>query len=88
MTDYYTDPIRFEIIRETEKAIRISVPDGPTSFDAVEFWMPKSVTKDLRKVNKRLHRARFWNKLYWDNFFRAQAEKKRSPRMLSEGGLV
>ena len=39
MTDYYTDLIRFEIIKETE------------------------------------------------NFFTAQAEKKRSPTMLSEGGM-
>ena len=50
MTDYYTDPIRFELLRETEKAIRISIPNGPTSLDTLDFWMPKSITKDLLSI--------------------------------------
>jgi len=87
-TDYYTDPIRFELLRETEKAIRISIPNGPTSLDTLDFWMPKSITKEFRKVNNRLYRARFWEEGYWENFYKAQAEAKRSPKMLSEGGAV
>tara|TARA_R100001163_G_C5024724_1_gene166559 strand:+ start:321 stop:602 length:282 start_codon:yes stop_codon:yes gene_type:complete len=86
--DYYTDPIRFELIRETEKARLISVPNGPTSLDALDFWMPKSITKSFTKINKRLYKARFWEEAYWGSFNRAQEQRKRSPRMLSEGGMV
>lgn len=70
----------FEIVRETEKAIRLAV-------DGVEFWLPKSVIHNMiitETFEGRMAEAFVYDKFWNENYNKAQqtAEPEINPNDL------
>ena len=79
--DMYYSHIKFVLVKETPKAIRIKIISTDSS-DGLCIWMPKKLTKNYNDYNPNIKTAWFWNKL-----FRANISKALSKKMIGKEEL-
>ena len=73
--DLYYYKVKFVLVKETPKAIRIKIISKYDNYDGLCIWMPKKLTKSYDDYNPNIKTAWFWSKLFHANISKALNKK-------------